>query len=104
VSLLFDRQAARRDLMAATDRRTLDEVARLGAEVYDRKVRPMLRPEDDFKFVAIDVESEEFEFDPDDYTAVMRLLARLPEADIWLERVGQPAAIKMGWRGSFGAS
>jgi hypothetical protein len=81
--------------VAATDRRTLDEVARLGAEVYDRKVRPTLRPEDDFKFVAIDVESEEFEIDPDDYTAVMRLLARLPEADTWLERVGQPAAYRM---------
>ena len=90
--------------MAATDRRTLDEVARLGAEVYDRKVRPTLRAEDDFKFVAIDVESEEFEIDPDVYTAVMRLLARLPEADIWLERVGQPAVFKMRPRRCFRVS
>jgi hypothetical protein len=82
--------------MANTDsRRTPEELARLGDEVYDRKVRPTLRPEDDLKYVAIDVESGEFEIDPDDYTAVMRLRTRLPEADIWLERVGQPAAIKI---------
>jgi hypothetical protein len=82
--------------MAATDpRRTLDELAKLGTEVYDRQVRPKLRPEDDFKFVAVDVETGEFEVDPDDYTAITRLLARMPEADIWLERAGQPAAWKM---------
>ena len=82
--------------MAATHRRRpLDELARLGSEVYDRKIRPTLRPEDDLKYVAIDVETGEFEIDPDDYTAVMRLRTRLPEADIWLERVGWPAAVKI---------
>ena len=82
--------------MATTDRRrTLDELARLGAEVYDRQVRPKLRPEDDHKSVAVDVETGEFEVDPDDYTAVMRLRARLPEAEIWLGRVGRPARIGM---------
>jgi hypothetical protein len=82
--------------MAATDRRrTLDELAKLGTEVYDLKVRPTLRPEDDYKFVALDVESGEFEIDADDYTAVTRLLARIPEADVWLERAGQPTAYKI---------
>lgn len=82
--------------MAATDRkRTLDELARLGTEVYERRVRPTLRPEDDYKFVAVDVETGEFEIDANDYSAIMRLRARLPKADIWLERVGQPTACKM---------
>src|SRR4051794_15220120 len=35
--------------------RTLEELARLGSEVFDRQVRPALRPEDKGKFVAIDV-------------------------------------------------
>ena len=82
--------------MAATEsRRSLEELARLGAEVYERRVRPTLRPEDDNKFVAIDVVSGDFEIDEDDYAAVTRLLARIPSADVWLGRIGQPAAYKM---------
>lgn len=76
-------------------RRGLEEVARLGAEVFDRQVRPALRPEDDGKFVAIDIETGDYELDADDYTAVTRLRARRPTAEVWLGRVGQPAAYQM---------
>ena len=71
------------------------ELARLGRELFDQKVQPSLRPEDDGKFVAIDVSTGAYEVDADDYTAVMRLRARLPGADIWLERAGHPAAYQM---------
>src|SRR5262249_21557171 len=54
-------------------RRTPEELARLGSEVFDRHVRPMLRPEDDGKFVAIDVDTGDHEIDEDDYAAVTRL-------------------------------
>jgi hypothetical protein len=81
---------------AAGPPRTLDEVARLGAEAFDRRVRPWLRPEDDGKFVAIDVVSEEYEIDPDDYAAVTRLRARVPGADVWLARAGSPATCRIG--------
>jgi hypothetical protein len=69
-------------------RRTLDEVAQLAAEAIDRCVRASLRPEDDGKFIAIDVDSGEHEIDEDDYTAVKRLRARCPSAEIWLDRIG----------------
>jgi hypothetical protein len=39
----------------ANPRRTPDELAGLGQEIFDRQVRPALRPEDQGKFVAIDV-------------------------------------------------
>ena len=68
--------------------RTLDERARLGQEVYERQVRPRLCPENDGKFVAVDIDSGNYEIDEDDYTAVMRLRTRLPEAEIWLMRAG----------------
>lgn len=61
--------------------RSPEELARLGDEVFDRQVRPLLRPEDDGKFVAIDVASGEYEVDEDDYAAVIRLRARVPAAD-----------------------
>jgi hypothetical protein len=43
---------------AAESRRSPEEVARLGREVFDRQVRPALRAEDDGKFVAIDIGSQ----------------------------------------------
>jgi hypothetical protein len=55
----------------------------------------MLRPEHDGKFVALDVQTGDYEVDEDDYAAVSRLRARNPAAEVWLSRVGQPAAYRM---------
>jgi hypothetical protein len=77
-------------------RRTLDEVAALGGEIFDRQVRPNLRPEDDGKFVAIDVETGDYEVDEDDYAVIARLRSRKPAADVWLMRAGYPAAYRIG--------
>ena len=63
-----------------TTKRNLDELARLGGNIFDRQVRPGLRPEDDGKFVAIDVETGDYEIDEDDYAAVARLRSRKPAA------------------------
>ncbi|HJT78658.1 MAG TPA: hypothetical protein VJ739_15755 [Gemmataceae bacterium] len=76
--------------------RSPEELARLGGEVFDRRVRPSLRPEDDGKYVAVDVVSGEYEIDSDDYAAVARLRARVPAADVWLARAGSPATCRIG--------
>jgi hypothetical protein len=82
--------------MPATEpQRTPEELARPGAEAFDRHVRPKLRPEDDGKFVAVDVMTGDHEIDQDDYAAVTRLRARCPSANVWLARVGQPTAYKL---------
>jgi hypothetical protein len=81
--------------MAATQR-SLNELAVLGADIFDRQIRSALRPEDDGKFVAIDVETGEYEMDADDYTAVTRLRARKPAADVWLLRAGYPTTCRIG--------
>jgi hypothetical protein len=77
-------------------RYSADEFARRGEAIYNRDVRPVLRPEDDNRFVAIDIESGNFEIDPDDYAAAERLLGRYPDAQIWLTRVGRQAAYRIG--------
>jgi len=82
----------------AAPRRNREEVARLGQEIFDRLVRPKLTPEDDGKFVAIDVVTEDYEVDADDYTAVMKLHQRHSGAEVWLMRAGYPAAYKLGLR------
>jgi hypothetical protein len=82
-------------MAAPQPRLSPEELARLGAEILDRRVRPALRPEDDGKFVAIDVNTGDYEIDEDDYAAVTRLRARRPSAEVWLERIGEPAAYRM---------
>lgn len=77
-------------------KRTADELARLGGEIFDRQVRPTLRPEDEGKFIAIDVDSGEHELDVDDYAAVTRLRSRRPAADVWLMRAGSPTTCRIG--------
>jgi hypothetical protein len=81
---------------ASQSRHTLDELARLGGQIFDLQVRPRLQPADDGKFVAIDVDTGDFEIDVDDYPAVSRLRLRKPAADIWLMRAGYPAAYRIG--------
>ena len=76
-------------------KRSLDELAALGGDIFDRQIRPALRPEDNEKFVAIDVGSGDYEIDDDDYTAIARLESRKPAADIWLMRAGYRAAYRI---------
>lgn len=75
---------------------TIDEVARLGRELFYQRVAPQLPPALDGHFVAIDVATGDFELDADDFAAVERLRKRHPSSEIWLERVGQPTAYRMG--------
>lgn len=63
-----------------------------GRPLYERVVKPKLKPEDDGKFVAVDANTGEFEVDVDDYAVVETLLHRLPDAEVWLERAGHSTA------------
>ena len=80
---------------AADTPQSPEDLARLAADVFDRRVRPALRPEDDGKYVAIDVGTGDYEVDADDYAAVTRLRSRRPAANIWLERAGHPTAYQL---------
>lgn len=78
--------------MPATPQAVLAEDERRAVEVYERFVRPALRPEDEGKFVAVAFETGDFEIDADDHTATDRLLARRPGARVWLMRAGRDTA------------
>lgn len=83
-------------MIATNSSAELNEFARTGNEIYERVVRPKLRPENQDQFVAIDVVSEGFAFDRSDFAATESLLQKCPDAKIWLVRVGQPAAYRIG--------
>ena len=73
-----------------------EEFSRRAKEIYSRVVRPTLSEADVGKFVVLDIESEDFEMNPDSRTALNRLLERQPDAQPWLERVGYVAAHAIG--------
>jgi hypothetical protein len=77
-------------------RYSMDEFARRGDELYDQQVLPTLDAVNQGQFVAIDIDTGAFEIDADDYTATERLLARLPDAQIWLTRVGDRYLHRIG--------
>ncbi len=65
-----------------------DEFAKRGDAIYEKDDRPQLKPADEGKFAAIDIESGMYEIDADELKAGNRLRARIPEAQIWMVRVG----------------
>jgi hypothetical protein len=75
-----------------------EEFARRGDAIYERHIRPLAEPAHNGKFVVIDVESGDFEIDQDDYAATEGLLARRPQAQMWLVRIGERAAYRIGAR------
>ena len=81
---------------ATTTRRTLDELASLGRDIFDRQVQPALRPEDHGKFVAVDVDTGDYEMDENDHAAVTRLRSRKAAAEIWLMCAGYPPTYRIG--------
>ncbi|MFB6232019.1 MAG: hypothetical protein ABEL04_12785 [Salinibacter sp.] len=79
------------------------ELAERGEEIFERVVRPQLENRsdiDDRDYVAIDVDSEDFEIDADQRAASDRLLERHPGARgrIWFRRVGSRVTHHFGGR------
>jgi hypothetical protein len=90
--------------MASTRHYSKEEFARRGDEIYETQVRPRLKAEDDGKFAAIDIESGTYELDADELGACDKLNARIPDAQIWLVRVGSRYLHRFGGREMRGAS
>ena len=84
--------------MIRQPRYSKEEHARLGEEIYERQVRAQVEAGNDGKIVAIDVDSGEYEVAEDGLTAANRLLARLPDAQIWCIRIGHRAVHRFGPR------
>ena len=86
--------------MASTKRRySKDEFARRGDALVESKVRPALTAADADKFVAIDIETGEYELDKNEMKAVGRLRKRLADPQIWLVHVTQGYLHRFGGHG-----
>ena len=86
-------------IMATTKRRySKEEFARRGDAIYEKDILPKLTTKDVGKFLAIDIETGEYEIAADEMKAGDKLRARLPEAQIWMVRVGYASARSFGGR------
>jgi len=74
--------------MKSTNRRySKEEFARRGDALLKSNVRPNLMKADEDKFVAIDIETGEYELDKSEVKAVRRLRKRISDPQIWLVHV-----------------
>jgi hypothetical protein len=74
--------------MASAKRRySKEEFARRGDALVESKVRPNLTAADKDKFVAIDIETGEYELDRNEMKAADRLRKRIIDPQIWLVHV-----------------
>ena len=80
---------------------TTETIATRGKMIYQR-LRDEVEPHHNGKFLAIDIETEDYEIDLNGTVAVTRLLAKHPDAVIYLLKIGHRAAYRMGFRGTYG--
>jgi len=74
--------------MASSKRRhSKEEFARRGDALVEGEVRPNLTAADRDKFVAIDIETGEYELDQNEMRAADRLHKRVADPQIWLVHV-----------------
>ena len=65
-----------------------EEAARLGDVIYDKTIRPQVEADNKGKYVAIDIETGSWEMDVDENVASEHLLARVPDSQTYMTRVG----------------
>ena len=68
-----------------------EEFARMGDEIYENKVRPIVEEGNKGKIVAIDIESGDYELGRNSLTTSKRLIDKNPDAQIWCVRIGYDA-------------
>lgn len=74
-----------------------DEIVQRGDELFEQAIRSQVAGRPDMDFVAIDVETGDFEVGPVEIEVTKRLLERNPEAQIFGRRVGFRAAHRIGY-------
>jgi siroheme synthase (precorrin-2 oxidase/ferrochelatase) len=81
-----------------TRRHSKEEMAERGEAIFEKDFRPRLKRASKRDFVAIDIATGDYEVDADVMAACNRLRARIPDAQVWMRRVGSPYARHFGGR------
>ena len=85
--------------MATTQPRySKEEFARRGDTIYEKEILPNLTAKDVGKFLAIDIETGQYEIAAQEMKAGNKLRRRLPAAQIWMVRIGYTSTRRFGGR------
>jgi hypothetical protein len=77
---------------------TGEDVVRRGRRLYEERVRPQIAPRDEGKFLAINIETEDWAIGEDTMSLTMRLHAQDPGAAVYTMRIGYPTTGRIGGR------
>ena len=83
-------------MMLRQPRYSKEEFTQRGNEIYNGQIRSQIEADHKGEFVAIDIETGAWEVDTDALTACDRLIARKPDSQTWLVRVGYPYLHRIG--------
>jgi hypothetical protein len=73
-----------------------EEFAKRGGAIYEKDILPKLGSKHVGKFLAIDIETGEYEISADEMKAGNKLRARIPGAQIWMVRIGYATTHSFG--------
>lgn len=76
------------------------KIAEAGKHFYEEKLKPILEPQENGKFVSIEPESGEYFVAPTDVEAALKGKKMFPEKILFLMRIGFPTAHKIGGYGT----
>jgi hypothetical protein len=82
----------RRESAMSHTQYTIDEIGRIGEQIYRRDIRDQVMPQHKGKFLVLDIASGDYEVDEDDLRAEERLRARRPHGVFYGLRVGYQTA------------
>ena len=82
----------------AAHRYAVEEVARRGDEIYEREIRSKFEGRCEGQAVAIDVDTGSYVVSDEAGAAAEELLAKNPDAEIWVVRIGKHAMTRIGYR------
>lgn len=73
------------------------QTAARGQAIYESSLRSRLEPHQRDRIAAIHVNSEEYEVADNVLAACQALLTRVPNAEIWVVRIGEGAVYHLSW-------
>ena len=79
-------------------RYSLEEIGRIGEDVYHRDIRSHVMPQHKGEFLVLDIETGDYEMGTDDLQTEKRLRARRPDGVLYGVRVGYTSAYSLAGR------
>ena len=81
----------------ATEKYTIDEVCERGRRIYEEQIKHLVEPQENGKFIVIDIESGDYEIDEEHPAASQRMRERRPRSVRYAGRIGEDATYHIGW-------